>query len=211
MYTKLDLDPANTSAVRYASNATGATFTLAQTTTGGVGLARIVSIVNDATTDHSGKTIAIVGTDADGKAQTETITGPGNAATVVSTKHFLTVTSVTPSATIGADTFDIGFNDDCVSKTVPLDYRSTFAAVVSANMSGTVAWDYEVTYDHPNRPAEFTWTDQATPIWVSTASLTADDPGTTLDLTAKAMRVRITSYTDTGELQVWVNQVLTPV
>lgn len=46
--------------------------------------------------DESAKTFAVVGTDANGAALTETITGP-NATTVYSTYEFLTVTSVTPS------------------------------------------------------------------------------------------------------------------
>ena len=83
--TKLDLDPANTSADRYASGATGASFTLAQTTPGGVGLARIVSILNNDARDDQAITITIVGTDADGKAQTEVIAGPDASTTTVST------------------------------------------------------------------------------------------------------------------------------
>lgn len=105
------------SATGFASNVTGATFTLSATTVSD-GLAHLVTVKNDAATDHSGKTIAIVGTDADGRPQTETITGPAGTATVTSTKYFKSLTSVTPSATIGGDTFDIGYTADAVSPTL---------------------------------------------------------------------------------------------
>lgn len=93
---------------------TGATFTLTANSAGD-SLAHKITVKNNTATDHAAKTIALVGTDADGNAQTETLTGPGTSATVTSTKYFKTLTSATPSATIGADTFDIGWAADAVS------------------------------------------------------------------------------------------------
>ena len=122
------------------------------------------------------------------------------------------MTSITPSATIGAGTWDLGFNDDMVSKTIPLDYRSSQGAVVGSIETGTVAWTYEITYDDVNQPEDFTWTDQSTPVWhTSSAALTGSAPGTVLEVGAKAMRVHISAYTDGGELQVWVTQTSHPV
>ena len=48
--------------------------------------------------DESGKTFTIVGTDMDGVAQTEVITGPAANATVLGSKTFKTILSITPSA-----------------------------------------------------------------------------------------------------------------
>ena len=48
--------------------------------------------------DESNKTFTIVGTDMSGNAQTEVITGPASNATVLGTKTFQTISSVTPSA-----------------------------------------------------------------------------------------------------------------
>ena len=48
--------------------------------------------------DESGKTFVVVGTDMSGNAQTETITGPGANATVLGSKTFKTISSITPSA-----------------------------------------------------------------------------------------------------------------
>ena len=48
--------------------------------------------------DESSKTFTVVGTDMSGNAQTEVITGPAANATVLGTKTFQTISSVTPSA-----------------------------------------------------------------------------------------------------------------
>ena len=48
--------------------------------------------------DESSKTFTIVGTDLSGVAQTEVITGPAANATVLGSKTFKTITSITPSA-----------------------------------------------------------------------------------------------------------------
>lgn len=96
------------------SNATGATWTLSANDAGD-DLAHLITIRNDAATDHSAKTATIVGTGPNGQSQTETVSLPAGTATVTTTKYFLTVTTVTPSATIGADTMDIGWAAGSVS------------------------------------------------------------------------------------------------
>ena len=48
--------------------------------------------------DESSKTFTIVGTDLSGLAQTEVVTGPAANATVLGSKTFKTITSITPSA-----------------------------------------------------------------------------------------------------------------
>lgn len=203
----VDMDPANTNVTRYLSNATGATWTLTNTTPGD-GLARVVTIINDSVTDHSGKTAILTGTDADGRAQTETVSLPGPSGTTTSTKHFLTLTSVVPSATIGADTMDIGIGDDIVSKTYPLNHWSDVAAPALLRLTGTINVDIELTFDPPNRPKEFTWTDQSSPVWVDSTNFAGEtlDIFSTLDVGAYAARFRINSYTDTAEVQGWISQ-----
>ena len=206
VYTKLDMDPANSSATRYLSNATGAAFTLTNTDSGH-GLARQVLITNDAARDDTLITVTIVGTDADGKPQTETIAGPDASTTTVTTKFFLTVTSVTPLSTIGANTWDIGHNDIIASKTIPLNIVSESAAMAAIDVTGTIAFDLEVTYDQVNSK-DFTWTDQSTPTWINATNLTNKTANIigALDLGAQAARVVINSYTDTAEIQVWITQ-----
>ena len=61
--------------------------------------------ITSAASDESGKTFTIVGTDMDGVALTETITGPTALATVTGRQIFKTIHSITPSAnTTGAIT-----------------------------------------------------------------------------------------------------------
>ena len=55
------------------------------------------SIVS-ASGDESGKTFTVTGTDLSGNAQTEVITGPAANATVLGSKTFKTISSITPSA-----------------------------------------------------------------------------------------------------------------
>jgi hypothetical protein len=206
VYTKLDMDPANSSTDHYGSGMTGAAFTLDETDSGD-NLARQVIVLNNAARDDTLITLTFVGTDADGRPQTEVTAGPDASTTVSTTKYYLTLTSVTPVSTIGANTYDIGYTDVFVSKTIPLNRRSESAAMAAIDVTGTIAFDVEVTYDLINSP-DFTWTDQSSPVWLNATNLTnksADIIGA-LDLGAQAARVVVNSYTDTAELQAWITQ-----
>ena len=205
---QIDIDPANASLTGFASNVTGAAFTITTTATSD-GLAHQVSIRNDSATDHSGKTVTLVGTDADGRAQTEVVTGPGTSATVESTKYFKTLTSATPSATIGADTFDIGWVDEVASQTIPLNWRSNTPALVHVVVTGTINYDIEATLQdiYNNGSAPFTFTDQEDAAWFNDANFTAKTASLADDLALagyRAIRIVINSYTDTAELQVFL-------
>jgi hypothetical protein len=72
MYFQKTFTPADASLTAFASNVTGASFTLTANSSGD-SLAHQVSIRNDSATDHSGKTVTLVGTDADGRSQTEVV------------------------------------------------------------------------------------------------------------------------------------------
>jgi len=133
--------PADANLTGFASNVTGAAFTLTANTSGD-SLAHQVSIRNDSATDHSGKTVTLVGTDHLGRALTEVVTGPAGSATVESTGYFLTLTSATPSATIGADTFDIGWVDEFVTPAIPMDWRSGIGALEIV-ITGTINIDLD--------------------------------------------------------------------
>lgn len=140
--------PVTASLTGFLSNATGATWTLSNTATTD-GLGHRVTIRNDSVTDHSGKTAILVGTDADGNAQTETMSLPGTSATTTSTKYYKTLTSITPSATIGADTMDIGWDQVGVSPTYPIDWPNVTGGGVSlgVTITGTINYDVQHTLD----------------------------------------------------------------
>jgi hypothetical protein len=181
----IDIDPANVSLTGFASNVTGATFVLTANDSGD-GLAHQVSIRNDTVNDHSAKTVTLVGTDADGKALTEIVTGPGVSATVESVGYFLTLTSATPSATIGADTFDIGWVDEVASKMFPLNWRNNSIPTISVDVTGTIAYTLQQCFQNVLAGE--------TPVWQDVGTLGY----------ATAIRIRVDSYTDTAELQAYI-------
>ena len=204
---KFDMDPANTSNVVFANGAEGATFALTANSNPD-GLAHVVTITGEEATNHSAKTCVLVGTDADGRAITETVNLPNGTATVTSTKHFLTLTSATPSATTGTDGMDIGSGDDIVSKTYALNHWSGVAPWAAAIVTGTINYDLEITYDPPNRPDVFEWDEQSDATWLNSTNFTNKTATvhSTLETGAFAARVRINTYTDTAELQVYIVQ-----
>ena len=157
--------PADNSLTGYLSNATGATWTLTATTPND-GLAHQVTIRNDSATDHSAKTGTLVGTDADDKAITEVLQLPGTSATVTSTKYYKTLTSVVPSATIGADTMDIGWNDVAISKTIPSNFAGFNGISVGVVITGTISIDVQHTLND-------VFDSSVTPTWADHASLAA--------------------------------------
>lgn len=135
--------PADESLTGFASNVTGASWPLTATAVTD-GLAHQVSLRNDSATNHSAKTAAFVGTDVDGLPLSETIAMPAGNATVETAGYFKTLTSVTPSATIGADTMDIGWVDEFISPTVGVDRNG---GVITANVivTGTINYTLQQT------------------------------------------------------------------
>jgi hypothetical protein len=157
--------PAAQNLTRFRSNATGVDFALSQTTTGD-GLAHIIIVTNDSATDHSAKTLVLVGTDADGNALTETMAAPAGSTTSSSTYHYLTLTSTTPSATIGADTFDIGMTGVSVSNCVPMNWRANpFSVGLLMDITGTINVTAQHTFGDvwsTIQPEKLTWMPHAT-------------------------------------------------
>lgn len=135
-----------------ATGAPGATWALTATDAAD-SLAHKVTIRNDSITDHSAKTAILTGTDANGKAMTETVNLPGTSATVTSTNYFLTLTSVVPSATIGADTMDIGWSvASCTNtlfpKTGGADLGQFNIGIGCRVVTGSPTYSIQHTYDH---------------------------------------------------------------
>lgn len=200
MYYQKKYDPADANLTGFASNVTGASFTLTANDSGD-DLAHQVSILNDSATDHSGKTVTLVGTDENGKAQTEVVTGPGASATVESVGYFLTLESATPSATIGTDTFDIGWVDEFATKSIAVNWRGGNASL-NTNITGTINYDIEQCYDDIQLTTEtLSWTSRD----AAEAGLTAD--ATVLyQAHPKALRLKINSYSSGAEITLSYTQ-----
>lgn len=127
----------------HASNVTGAAFAITAASAGD-GLAHKITVRNDSSTDHSGKTVTLTGKDLRGNDLTETLTGPGASATVTSAYFYASLSDADPSETIGDDTFDIGWTAAAVSPWLPVEKQACSVAVA---VSGTTNYDVEHTYD----------------------------------------------------------------
>lgn len=187
--------PAATTGNGYAAGVTGATWTLTATTAND-GLAHKTTILNNSATNHSGKTALVTGTDADGNAQTETITLPNGNVTVTGSKYFKTVTSVVPSATIGLDTMDIGWSAVAYSPTIPIDWRSTIGANLGIVVTGTINVTVQEAYQD-------VWAQSAPASglsWFSISALTSKTANTqgTATPNATAVHLLINSVTATA-------------
>lgn len=168
------------------------------------GLAHIITILGNAATNHSAKTFTITGTDADGVAQTEAIAGPNGVATVSSTKYFLTVTSVTVSATTAADTFDIGWTGVSVSPTYPIDWVKLSNCNITIDISGTINFSVQETYENP---FSLTGPAQSSP-WVAISALASKTADTSGQATvgACAIRVLVNSVTAGATFVIYTSQ-----
>ena len=93
-------EPQGVSAALVSASASAITLVIADGGPYG-NLTETITIYSSA--DNSGRTFDIVGTDGNGDAQTETLTGPGAGATVNSASKYATVTSIIASGSITTD------------------------------------------------------------------------------------------------------------
>jgi len=191
----------------YASNVTGASWTIT-TNTATDGLAHPVTIKNDSATDHSAKTAIITGTGPEGQALTESLSLPAGSATVTSLKYFKTVTSVVPSATIGVDTMDIGWTAVAVTPAIPINFAVHGTAELQVTLGGTTCnytpqqtiWPISDAYTLLRTPTIANNVVFNTLVAAGTAdTLTAPAEG------ASAVRIQINSHTN-GVMNIAVAQ-----
>lgn len=194
--------PANTTTTGIVSGLTGAgpwtTFTLSGPSDG---LAHQLSLTSAA--NISGINITVTGTDADGVAISETLAGPA-ANTVETTKYFKTVTQISAASTLGANTMDVGWVDEFVSQTIPLEfYLQGLTPVCQVTLTGTANFDIEDTlsdiresYAPPPAQSDYFWQNDAN-FTNKSASLNAN-----LALAPRAIRLVINSYTNGAVLEL---------
>ena len=119
------------------------------------------------TVNLSAITMTVVGTNPEGNAQTATIAGPNNN-TVTTTQYFKTVTSVSASSTLGANTMNIGWGVACATPAyVTALYKVAGPYFVVEIESGTCTYTQQNTNDDPFSTHPPTW------MTVGTASVTA--------------------------------------
>jgi len=164
--------PADNNLIGFAENITGAGPFTMTTTTPDDDLAHQVTI--DSAQNLSSITFTLTGTDADDFSQTEDVVGP-NATTVTGTKYFKTLTTVTASATLGANTADIGWNDVAVGPTFPLNWRQNdFQVSLGVDISGTINFTVQHCLEDIRKanPSTLSWWPHSTLV-----SKTADTDG----------------------------------
>ncbi len=99
---------------------TGATWTIPTFTINGT-TAQKFRVFNNTATDHSAKTVTINGTNLAGAAQSEVLALPAGSGQAFSVLSYRTVTSLVPSATIGADTMQVVLTNEYVNDVVIRD------------------------------------------------------------------------------------------
>ena len=148
----------------------------------------------------------ITGADADGVTLTETVTGVNNS-TVETTGYFLTVTSITISATLGAATVDIGWVDEFVTPTVRLNTYAN-GANFKIGVTGTIDYDAEQTLSDIRTRADdgpFDWT--AIPAGlVDSVDVIGVTASTTFRMVPppQAIRLKANSYSSGAALNLWI-------
>ena len=94
--------------------------------------------ITSAGSDESGKTFTVIGTDLSGNAQTEVITGPAANATVLGSKTFQTISSITPSASTSGSV-SLGFTGAGITTTGVTGSATLDGVSMSADINNNTA------------------------------------------------------------------------
>lgn len=166
------------------------------------GLAHIVTLTSAGGVDLSTLSFALVGTDADGKTQTDTIAAGPNGTTVSSAKYFKTLTSVTPSATMATKEMTIGIGAASLTPTVALERRSIAAAALTVETSGTINYTAQETIGDvfAYQPSILPWSAITA---LTTKTATTDGASR---VGAAGVRLLTNSVTNGAALILWISQ-----
>ena len=173
----------------------GNPFTLAATSAGD-GMAHLVIITPSGSVTGN---YTLTGTDADGKAQTETV-ATSTTNPVTSTKYFLTLTQVLAPAGIGANTVNIGWTDDAISPTYPIDWPSPEAANIFVDITGTIDFTVQQNFANVLAGEAGSWN-----AITALAAKTADTYGQAA-IGATAFRLLVNSLTAGATVTIYTDQ-----
>lgn len=156
--------------------------------------------------DLSAIDAVIIGTDADGRPQREAFGALPNATTKESTKYFLTVSSIELDGDTGSEELDVGFVDEAVTRSWPLNYQSAVGAKFFLDVTGTLNLDVQFTIADPAL-----FIDQESNKWVEPyASLTAETSDSSSVVSTDAgfawYRVQWNSYSNGAAATLYVAQ-----
>jgi hypothetical protein len=167
------------------------------------GLAHQLSFV--ASGDIAAAEFVVTGLDADGNVISETVTGV-TTSPVETTRYFKRVDSIESENDISTATLDVGFVDEFVSPTIPLDWRINAPSRWFLDVTGTINVDVQFAIQDVGIAA-----DQESVKWVE---VSASLQGETADSTAfveigpgyTAARVQVNSYSSGAELTLYAVQ-----
>ena len=170
---------------------------------------RIIEITSDGA--DNGVTFSIVGTDPEGAALTEVVTGPATT-TVRSTGYFQTISSITISAA-GTGNIIIGTSNatnSLCTAVIPLNHYSNYpATLVIMGTTGTFVVDVDQTFDElvTQTSPDVDWMEIST---AQSADAVLSFPTDTAPHVparhARGIRLRMDSYTNTAELSFHILQ-----
>ena len=201
------LTPTGVSPIWFNGNgltSTGAAVAV-QTTSTFDGLAHRVTLTAPVQATLAGIAFTIVGTNANGAAQTEVIAaGPASGATVSSTQFFLTVETIQPSATMGVLVVSVGLLSEAVGYWVNLE-NTMSAPMVMAGVTGTINYSVFQTpaniFDAPERDAIYTSIGlPITGLAAVTANALAEGGES-----CRAIMLRVNSFTAGATITVYIN------
>lgn len=140
--------------------------------------------------DLSGRTFTITGTDADGKAQSEAVTGPSGA-TVVSTKFYRTIASIAVDAACGAalTVGTVNTTLSAVTPTQPVGMSEPYTSM-TAHVTGTINFTLQKASERVNA------TPSQTPNWRTLQAAGAVDVEALQTGPIGALRGQINTYTN---------------
>lgn len=160
--------------------------------------ARQISITS--TGADGGRTFTITGTDADGKAQTEDLTGPATA-TVESIKYYKTVTSITVDDAC-AGNISAGTVDEFVTNTIPVENSESDGLTVSLErFTGTIDVSVEQCFSRVQWADSIEFFSGPTSLQGQT-SKSYDN----INIHASGIRLKCNSYTSGAQLYMTINQ-----
>ena len=180
-------------------NSTGAAVAPTTTSTSD-GLAHYVTLTSPTQATLAGITFTITGTDPDGHAISDAIAGPASASTVTSTKFFKTVTTIQPSATMGALTLAVGIAVTAITPTIALT-NSPASAGMTVAVTGTINYTVYETFAN-------VYVHNANSVSTAITALTSKTANTSGSTTVSATGVLllVNSVTASATFTIWLNQ-----
>jgi VCBS repeat-containing protein len=137
--------------------------------------------------DESDRTFTITGTNREGHALTEAVTGP-NATTVESTNYFYTITQIATDGAVG-NAVEAGPVDECVTHRYITDRKGVASIAIGLTVTGTANVDVEFSLDDETTQGELNWQDHSV-----LAAITAD-ANSNVEYLPTCLRLKYNSYT----------------